>query len=400
MKSGAGDILWPGSCHRWAVSSGTSGKGKHLPVTEARLKSDLRFHRLAAWNIVKRTGLGLLRSRAHFSFPGSIEKQAHDGFDIEIGEISGHLARNAAPMLTWMQWMDPAKLAYVDWSEKMQLALTFLDQNAALLWAGAPNWLAHFSNTCRFPKVPRVVVTGGVKLAPFIPELRAKLNPDLLLYENYGASEGYFAQGWQSADDPLELIIDNGIFYEFQDRGAAALVPLWQTEPGREYKLCVSTNSGLWRYLMDDIVSVSWKDEIPQIRISGRDSLILDDFGESVFQYEYERIFEKHNVKSWFVVSSRNLQTGTGSHTILSTPMEVSATTIDQELTDVNRHYAIRRKTGQLALPEIRIEEEEFFIQQANWQLRKVQSKVRRVFPSHMAKCLINWQMRSSRFAD
>src|SRR5208282_1139124 len=39
MKSGAADVLWPGRCQIYAVTSGTSsGRSKFLPVTEAMLR--------------------------------------------------------------------------------------------------------------------------------------------------------------------------------------------------------------------------------------------------------------------------------------------------------------------------------------------------------------------------
>ncbi|HKI45717.1 MAG TPA: GH3 auxin-responsive promoter family protein, partial [Balneolales bacterium] len=45
IKNGEADILWPGKVTDFAVSSGTTGGGKHLPLSRDRLNSDRRFMR-------------------------------------------------------------------------------------------------------------------------------------------------------------------------------------------------------------------------------------------------------------------------------------------------------------------------------------------------------------------
>jgi hypothetical protein len=386
-KEGSTGELWPGPVKRWAVSSGTTGIGKHIPVTADRLASDIRFNRMATLAILKRVPSLPFRGGKVLSLPGSVEPAPWNPGHI-AGEISGHLADAFKGMLQHQFWVRPPGLARMQWEEKWFKAQKFAITERVKLIAGAPAWVNRLVENLADKKSPKVIVTGGQKLQPFLKHLKAQTNPELLFYENYGASEGFFASGWQTADNPLNLVLDNGVFLECEDLKTAKICPLWEAEPFQVYRLIVTSNSGLWRYRIDDLVEPVFSDKGAQIRISGRDSLLLDTLGECLYQHEIQQAMSAFGITSWFMfgahpASARNF------HTLAIAGKAVEIEEVDCALRKLNRHYAIRRETGVLANPEIVFYPLEALNTYENTSLRKAQSKILRVY---------SWDARPSLF--
>jgi hypothetical protein len=104
--------------------------------------------------------------------------------------------------------------------------------------------------------------------------------------ENYNASEGYFALQDQSDSEDLLLMLDYGIYYEFlpiehlQDENPKTL-SLHEVELGKNYALIISTNAGLWRYMVGD--TVKFVSLYPyRIQITGRTKQFINTFGEEL----------------------------------------------------------------------------------------------------------------------
>jgi hypothetical protein len=92
------------------------------------------------------------------------------------------------------------------------------------------------------------------------------------------------------------LMLDYGIYYEFipagkfKDPGARAY-SIGEVEKGISYVIVISTNGGLWRYVMGDtVVFTSLKPH--RIRISGRTKYFINAFGEEVIQENAEKALE------------------------------------------------------------------------------------------------------------
>ena len=79
---------------------------------------------------------------------------------------------------------------------------------------------------------------------------------EIQFYEIYNASEGFFAIQDQNDSDELLLMLDYGIFYEFIPFGKddSAIIPLSEVELDVRYSLVITTNAGLWRYKIGDVV--------------------------------------------------------------------------------------------------------------------------------------------------
>lgn len=407
LKEGKKNIYWPGQVNKFAVSAGTSGAGKHLPLTEARLQSDKTFTRKVVRSYLSHDPNILNLWGKHISIPGTLENKKN----YQIGEISAYTAQQAPWWLSPFQLISPVKLSELPFNEKVEQTIRKgVDSDVRVITA-APSWiLTMFKRVLEqtgaesikdiWPNLT-LLVCGGVKLANYKPHLERLLqNPAIHFIETYGASEGYFSFTDDLSRNDMRLINDNGIFYEFvpnpmpyQDSMAKQVtVPLWKVKPNTPYAMLVTTNSGLWRYTLNDIVEFTQTDP-PRIKVKGRVNEMLDDYGEALYTYEAEEVLENISQKMnidignftigaileegasapihcWFIHTPDNLHSDT---------LRSIAKSIDQKLCEINRHYAIRRESNALGPPEV------FSITQQqinNWLACKGKDKAQGKLPS------------------
>jgi hypothetical protein len=104
--------------------------------------------------------------------------------------------------------------------------------------------------------------------------------------ETYNASEGFFAIQDDPSRDDLLLMIDYGVYYEFipmEDFGKQnqRILSLSEVEVNENYAIIISTNGGLWRYIIGDTVKFTCKFPY-KIKITGRTRHFINAFGEEV----------------------------------------------------------------------------------------------------------------------
>lgn len=381
LKFGKENILWPGTIRHFAISSGTSGVGKHLPLSHERLNSDRRFMRKVILSYFRQRPNIFRLLGKHLSLPGTV--QQIDG--VMMGEISGFTARNAPRWLRWLQVSDPRELTRINFRDKFQRVLEQALTSDIRVITAVPSWvLTLFQEALEstgekqiadiWPNL-QLMVCGGVKLSNYRSSLHSLIGKDKIDYiETYGASEGYFAFSDNLERDDMRLVFDNGIFFEFIDnplprRDSLAIqqtVPLWKVEKGVPYALVVTTNAGLWRYGLNDIVEFT-ETSPPRIRVLGRLSEMLDDYGEALHVYEARKALsysaEKLNLEPgpfsigallphektvprhiWFIQSD---------DLIHRDALDRLAGKIDSKLREINRHYNIRRESEALGEPKV-----------------------------------------------
>jgi hypothetical protein len=128
---------------------------------------------------------------------------------------------------------------------------------------------------------------GGVSFAPYREQYKRIIPSDQMHYlETYNASEGFFGIQDQTDADDMLLMLDYGIFYEFipaerEKENNPPVVPLSAVETGKNYAMLITTNSGLWRYKIGDVVSFSSINPY-RIRITGRTKSYINTFGEEL----------------------------------------------------------------------------------------------------------------------
>jgi hypothetical protein len=315
MKRGEPDVLWPGRCAFFAVSSGTTdGRTKYLPVTSEMLAHFRKAGLDSLLYYTARVGhTSVLRGR-HLFLGGSAsvspfgETKPQTAF---AGDLSGLMALNLPAWAERHLYEPGATIAQMaDWPAKLEaIAERTLHRDITLL-AGMPGWILALAEVLRALaarerlSVPHLkalwpnlecLVHGGVPLAPFADELRTTLGPDICFHEVYPASEGFIAAQDADAASGLRLMVAAGLYFEFLpmasfDEGNLAnlgtkIVPIDGVQTGVDYALLLTTPAGLCRYVLGDVVRFLSTD-VPRLIYVGRTALQLSAFGEHVIEKE------------------------------------------------------------------------------------------------------------------
>ncbi|QYU68561.1 GH3 auxin-responsive promoter family protein [Leptolyngbya sp. 15MV] len=243
-----------------------------------------------------------------------LETNAHG---IRTGDLSALVTGLIKWPISEVYSPGPAIALMKHWPSKIDaMARLALTQDVRFI-SGVPSWAimlferviaiareqGHDVSTIRqiWPNL-QIFVHGGVKYAPFDPRVRqfwsGAPDGDDLPYrlELYPASEGFIAMQDTRADPGLRLMSDIGNFYEFvpleriNDPDPEAFT-CDRVEKGQKYVVVMSTCSGLWRYIIGDVVEF---DTIPaspdgrggegpcRLRIVGRHKHFMNAFGENL----------------------------------------------------------------------------------------------------------------------
>jgi phenylacetate-coenzyme A ligase PaaK-like adenylate-forming protein len=128
---------------------------------------------------------------------------------------------------------------------------------------------------------------GGVNFEPYREQYKKILpKKEFKYYEIYNASEGFFAIQDLNNSSDLLLMLDYGIFYEFIPMDTFGtpdqkIIRLADVELFKNYALVITTNSGLWRYLIGDTVRFTSLNPY-RIRVTGRTKHHINVFGEEL----------------------------------------------------------------------------------------------------------------------
>ena len=402
MRRGESDVLWPGRCAFFAVSSGTTtGRAKCLPVTGDLLAHFRRAGLESLLSYTARVGhTGVLLGR-HLVLGGSTalspvaDAKPQPAY---AGDLGGLMALNL-PAWAARHFYEPgAAIAQMsDWPARLEaIAERTLPRDITLL-AGLPGWILALAEVLRALAVRRgnpvphlkalwpnleCLVHGGAPLAPFADELRAALGPDVCLHEVYPASEGFIAAQDADADSGLRLMAAGGLYFEFLpmasfDEGnlanlAGKIVPLEGVRAGVYYALLLTTPAGLCRYVIGDVVRFLSTD-VPRLIYVGRTALQLNAFGEHVSEKELtDSLLVVCRRHGWTIVNFHvaTVFAGTltgqmhGGHewwvelkvpTIETPTANVISPELDAELMRRNEDYAAKRKGRGLELPAVRL---------------------------------------------
>jgi len=299
------ECSWPGSIPYFAASSGTStGNTKFIPVSRDMLVSNRRTgldvvtHHLAT-RPDSRVGGG-----RHLLLGGStaLVERAPGAWSADLSGI----AAATAPL--WMRpfAFPPAEIARMtDWTEKMARLAALAPKADIRSLSGTPSWLLLFFDELArqhpdraprlasfFPKLD-LLVHGGVNFAPYRARFAEWLAGSRAeTREVYAASEGFVAVADRGDGEGLRLVADRGLFYEFvpvAEIDAARPVRHWlgNIETGVDYAIVLTTNAGLWAYVVGDTVRFVERDP-PRLLVTGRLSYTLSAFGEHLTGEEIE----------------------------------------------------------------------------------------------------------------
>jgi hypothetical protein len=290
-------VFWPSHIKWFAKSSGTTNaKSKFIPVSAEALEN---CHYKASKDLLC---LYLNNNENSELFVGKSlrlggSKQLYEDNNTFFGDLSAILIDN---MPVWAEFSSTpsSKISLMgDWETKLPAIINeTVNENVTSL-AGVPSWMLVLlqkalettgkSNLLEVWPNAEVYFHGGVSFEPYKEQYK-KLFPkdNFKYYEIYNASEGFFAIQDQNGSDELLLMLDYGIFYEFIPMDTFGtlnqrVIRLNQVELHKNYALVITTNSGLWRYLIGDTIRFTSLNPY-RIKVTGRTKHHINVFGEEL----------------------------------------------------------------------------------------------------------------------
>jgi phenylacetate-coenzyme A ligase PaaK-like adenylate-forming protein len=121
---------------------------------------------------------------------------------------------------------------------------------------------------------------------PYREQLERLIGKPINYLEIYNASEGFIAAQDKLDDDGMLLFTDHGIFYEFMPvdeygKDDPKTIGLKDICLNKNYAPVISTNGGLWRYLIGDTIQFTSLQPY-KIKVTGRLKHYINAFGEEI----------------------------------------------------------------------------------------------------------------------
>lgn len=398
-KAGEPDVLWPGRCDHFALSSGTTaGPTKYIPVTAEMTSHFTHAGLQSLLQLAVRRGGGRVFGGRHLFLGGStaltIIPRAGGLPPGHGGDLSGITALNMPGWVSALLYEPGLEIARMaDWPAKLRaIAARTIGRDVALV-AGIPSWLLVLAEELRrvSAEAGRPAATlrdiwpgldacihGGVPIGPFRADLTAALGEGVGFHEVYPASEGFIAAQDAEPEAGLRLMVSQGIYYEFvpldlfdPERPAESgvhAVPLEGAREDEDYVLVMTTPAGLCRYVIGDVVRFTSLNP-PRLVYAGRTRLQLSAFGEHVIEKELTDAVVaaaqlggvgQFHVAPLFVDEAAGRRRGRHEWWIAARSDVLRsdstlAVRLDAELARLNEDYAAKRQGGGMEPPLVRI---------------------------------------------
>lgn len=297
MMQGEQNLLWPTRINWFAKTSGSAeDKSKFIPVSKEALvnchykagKDILTVFRANRPNTDLFHGKGLILGGSH---------KIHDiNKECRYGDLSAVLIQNISPFANHFR-VPSKKTALMDvWEEKIDRLMEETMHRDITNLSGVPSWMLVLMNRMLevsgkqhihelWPNL-RLFIHGAVSFDPYREQFHKLFpHPDMTYLETYNASEGFFGIQDRVGQNDLLLFLDYGIYYEFvaaeEAENPTHIVRLEDVEVGKNYAMIITTNSGLWRYMIGDTVKFTSKAPY-RIKITGRTKHFINAFGEEL----------------------------------------------------------------------------------------------------------------------
>jgi hypothetical protein len=393
MMHGEKNVTWAGEIKWFAKSSGTTAdKSKFIPVSpesfeECHFKAGkdvLTFYCNNYPETLLFTGKSLTIGGSH-----QINTYSSESF---YGDLSAVLLQNL-PFWVHMIRTPDLSIALLDkWEEKIELmAKTTMNENVTSI-SGVPTWtlvlakkileISGKKNLLEIWPNLELFIHGAVSFTPYREQFQQLIPSSKMNYlETYNASEGFFGIQDTTWSNDMLLMLDYGIYYEFMPmeeygKENPKTSSLEEVELNKNYAVLISTNAGLWRYLIGDTVKFTSLNPY-RIKITGRTKLYINAFGEEVVidntDNAIQTACEKTNaqIKDYTVAPVYFSESENGAHEWLiefekqPDNLDYFVETLDNALKALNSDYEAKRyKNMALRKPVVHVLPENTFY---NW---------------------------------
>ncbi|MCF6167351.1 GH3 auxin-responsive promoter family protein [Lutibacter sp.] len=391
-RKGEQNLFWPTPIKWFAKSSGTTNaKSKFIPVSEEALEDChfkagkdmlcLYFNNNPDSQLFIGKGLRLGGSSAIYEDNNSY-----------FGDLSAIIIEN---LPFWADFSSAPKQETAlmsEWESKIEAIIDETIEEDLTSLVGVPSWMLVLLNKVLektgknniievWPNL-EVYFHGGVNFNPYREQFK-KIIPkkDFKYYETYNASEGFFAIQDLNNSLDLLLMLDYGIFYEFIPMNKfegenSEAISLSKVKLNTNYALVITTNGGLWRYLIGDTIKFTSLNPY-RIRITGRTKHFINVFGEELIIDNAETALKQACLKTGAEICEYTVapifmnDKKSGGHEWMiefrKQPNNISffAEMLDNALKAINSDYEAKRYNNlTLSMPKINIAKEGLFY---NW---------------------------------
>jgi len=370
MKQGRQNLLWPNEIKWFAKSSGTtSGKSKFIPVSYESLE-ECHFKGgkdLLALYFDKNPNANAHKGKTLVVGGSKTDIKYGDG--AYVGDLSAIIMDNL-PIWVELKRTPSLDIALLDnWEEKLDKMARYTITEDVSVLSGVPSWtlvllkrILEITGKHNIREVwPNIelFMHGGVNFSPYRQQFENLISGKMNYAESYNASEGYFGIQDKLHSDELLLMLDYGIYYEFApagewDKEEPETVSLRDVELGKHYAIVISTNGGLWRYMVGDtVVFTSIKPY--RIQVSGRTKHFINAFGEELIVDNAERAIERAANETGAIINEYTAgpvymsDDETGAHEwliefeIKPSSLGKFGAVLDEELKALNSDYEAKR---------------------------------------------------------
>ena len=382
MLAGEQNLIWSSNIEWFAKSSGTTNdKSKYIPVSKEALRDcHYKGGKSSVASYFNLNPKSRLFDGKALILGGSHEISNFEG-GYRCGDLSAILIQNIPQLANYVRVPSKDIALMSEWESKLEkIAATTVNENVTSL-SGVPSWfmvlikkILHDNGKQYLTEIwPNLELFfhGGISFAPYREQYKRLIPSDKMFYiETYNASEGFFAIQNSLDERTMLLLIDLGIFYEFIplseiDSDNPKVLPYWEVEKGENYALVITTNSGLWRYIIGDTVKVESVNPV-KITISGRVKHFINAFGEELMVANADKGLAKACSETGAVISNYTAapvfmsEGSRGRHQWLiefdrePSSLEEFANILDASLQDINSDYEAKRYKG-IALDRLEV---------------------------------------------
>lgn len=308
LMKGEQNLLWPSEIKWFAKSSGTtSARSKYIPVSREALED---CHYKGGKDLVacyyNNNSEAAPYSGKTLSMGGSstINEFRSDSY---TGDLSAIILKNLPIWAELKRIPDKNTALLENWEEKIaRMAETTRKQDVSTL-IGVPSWtlvllrrILEMEGKTDIREVwpnLELFMHGGVSFKPYESQYQSIISGKIHYYQSYNASEGYFGIQDQNDSENMLLTLDYGIYYEFMPMNELGKEfpkthSLDEVETGTNYALIISTNAGLWRYMIGDTIKFTSLSPY-RIQVSGRTKHFINAFGEELIIENAEEALQR-----------------------------------------------------------------------------------------------------------
>ncbi len=386
VEAGEKSVLTREPVLQLVQTSGTSGGPKRLPVTATWARSVANAQRLwvlgllrddealaggSAFSVVSpavtghssgglaigsNTGRMFLAQPFWVRWRAPVPYEAYGVPDVSLRQYTILRHALASDVRSWTAANPSTILLYTrrlhEWWEELRRDLA----DGTLTRTGARGLPRRtLSDTPAWPwELRRLNCWKGGPARFFVDRLPSAMGRDIPVREvGITASEGYFAVPVDDGDPVAWL---GGHLLEFVDEGN---VPhwAWEVQVGHVYRLVVTTEAGLYRYDLGDLVQITgFEGRTPRMVFLRRAGAELSAVGERVTEAQLQAALQDTVPGAGAIAATIAWAEVPWLRIAIGTPSELpfdTCDTFDRVLMAHNLEYADRRATGRVRAPEV-----------------------------------------------